>query len=210
MTAVTAFNRFKKCINKRLKSEGFRANGTKLIRKVGEVLILLQFQRSQWNSKDECRFTINVGISLDALRTYFDDEQSGGSDEISREMCHWHRRIGWLLPVQSDVWWTIHEDDDAELLSSEISTAIMNSVLPQLESLTKAEAFVKLWKSEKLSGLVEYQRLLNLARLLTVLGRNEEAHEVVMTLEQSSADKAWSAAATVDARELRLRLQTRF
>lgn len=70
MTATTSFNSFKKCLATHLRSKGFINVGDILSRKANDTVVILEVQSDRkQSSRDEIVFTINVGISVDALRT---------------------------------------------------------------------------------------------------------------------------------------------
>lgn len=201
MSGAKSYKSFKRCLAKRLVPAGFVGNGDVLTLKVPEAVIMFELQQDLKNSSKELvRFTVNAGISLDALRGF--SEGQFLEPGFSVDQCHWRSRLGKLMDSSSDVWWTINGDDEAEARCDEIVVAIRDIAFPHIQSLAVAETFVQLWKSGKGQGLTEYERRINLARLLVALGRKSEAREALEILESASLGKAWAASAKVDAREL--------
>lgn len=177
------------------------ANGDTLTLKVSEAVIVFELQQDMKNSsKESVRFTVNAGISLDALRGFFSRESS--DSVFSAEQCHWRSRLGRLMNSSGDVWWTVSSEEEVAVRCDEIVSAIKDVALPQMKTLAVAETLLQLWQSDKGQGLTEYERRINLARLLVALGRKPQAQEALQVLETASLGKAWAASAKVDAREL--------
>lgn len=201
MSAAKSYKSFKRCLTKRLALEGYVGNGDTLTLKISEAVIVFELQQDLKNSsKESVRFTVNVGISLDALRAFFSDESSEAG--FSSEQCHWRSRLGRLMDSPSDLWWTITNDEEAESRCDEIISIIKDIAFPQIKTLAVAETFVQLWQSGKGQGLTEYERRISLARLLLALGRTSDAREALDAFEAASIGKAWAASAKVDVREL--------
>lgn len=176
-------------------------NGDTLTLKVSEAVIVFELQQDLKNSSKELvRFTVNAGVSLDALRGFSSRESAELG--FSVEQCHWRSRLGKLMDSSSDVWWTINNDEEAVARCEKIVSAIRDIASPKLKTIAVAETFVQLWQSDKGQGLTEYERRINLARLLVALGRKSEARDALQVLETASLGKAWAVSAKVDAREL--------
>lgn len=78
MTATKGFSRFKKCFAKRLESIGFVSEDKVFSRRMNDTKIVVEVQRDvKWGTREQIFFTVNVGISADAIRMGpFDDPQS--------------------------------------------------------------------------------------------------------------------------------------
>ena len=201
MSAAKSYSSFRRCLAKRLAPKGYVANGHTITFKVSEAVIVFELQQDLKNStKEQVRFTVNAGISLDALRGFQPSEAS--ESEFSVERCHWRSRLGRLLDSTSDVWWTISSDEEVEARCDEIVSAINDIALPKIETLALSETLIQLWQSGAGQGLTEYERRIGLARLLVALGRKSEARKALQELEETSLGKAWAASAKFDAREL--------
>lgn len=201
MSEAKSYKSFKSCLAKRLVSEDYMVTGDTLTLKVSEAVIVFELQQDLKNSSKELvRFTVNAGVSLDALRGFSSRESAELG--FSVEQCHWRSRLGKLMDSPSDVWWTISDEEEAVARCEEIVSAIRDIASPKIKTLAVAETFVKLWQSDKGQGLTEYERRINLARLLVALGRKSEARDALKVLETASLGKAWAVSAKVDAREL--------
>src|SRR4051812_16740583 len=112
MTAAQSFRQFKGCLTERLGSLGFVGRGDTVWHKVHDTIVVIEVQKDRkYTTKDEVRFTINLGISVDALR---DAGSTTGGPSFSEnplpEKCQWRERLGHLLPAQTDVWWSVRDE----------------------------------------------------------------------------------------------------
>lgn len=208
MTATKSFKDFKRCLAKRLVPSGFAATGDVLSRKVRDTVVVLEVQKDRkYSTKEEIRFTINVGISIDALHAAVAAVDGIPSSEVPPpEKCHWRERLGRLLPAQRDVWWSVRDEQTAQSVCDEIATGLLNHALSKVEAVASSEALVCLWQQGRGQGLTEYERRANLARLLIALGRKEEAQAAVQALVEASRGKSWEGSARYDVKELRKQL----
>jgi hypothetical protein len=208
MTATKSFKDFNVCLAKRLVPAGFAADRDILWCKVRDTVIVLEVQKDQKHStKEEVRFTINIGVSIDVLRAGAAADGGGHSMEILRpEKCHWRARLGRLLQAPSDVWWSVHDVQTAQSTCDEIAAAVLDVALPKVEAVASSEVLIRLWQEGQGQGLTEYERRVSLAKLLIALGRQAEAQEAVQALEKSSLGKSWERSASYDVQELSKRL----
>lgn len=205
MNAVMSFEHLKACLTRRLAPSGFVGAGNLAWCKMNDTVVVIEVQRDRkYSADDEIRFTVNIGISVDALRDVAAAAGGPSSSEAPpSEKCHWRQRIGRLLPAQSDVWWSVRDEQSAQAVCDEIAGELNDIVLPKIKAMASSEALVRSWKEDRGQGLTEYERRKHLARLLVALGRNEEAKSAVEALEKSSIGKSWAASAAYDAKVLR-------
>jgi len=68
---------------------------------------IIGFQRSTSNSREQIKFTVNIGVVCGEL---LDGERSPGTvDKAALWDAHVSERIGFLLPGHNDKWWEITE-----------------------------------------------------------------------------------------------------
>jgi hypothetical protein len=208
MEAAKSFKHLKACLAKRLAPSGFVVGGDIMSRKMHDTVVVIEVQKDRkYSTKDEIRFTINVGISADALREVA--AAAGGSSSSNvppPERCHWRQRLGHLLPAQSDVWWSVSDEKTVQAVCDEIAAGLTDIALPKVEAMASSDALVNAWREGRGQGLTEYERRVNLARLLMTLGRKEEAQAAVQALEDASLGKSWAASAAYDVKVLRKQL----
>ena len=69
MKAAESFKHLKACLVKRLAPSGFIGAGDIVWCKVHDTVVVVEVQKDRkYSTKEEVRFTVNAGISVDALR----------------------------------------------------------------------------------------------------------------------------------------------
>lgn len=111
-----------------------------------------------------------------------------------------------MLPAQSDVWWSVRDEQTAQAVCDEIAAGLLDIALPKVEAMASSDALVNAWREGRGQGLTEYERRANLAKLLIALGRKEEAQAAVLALEDASLGKSWAMSAAYDLKEMRRQL----
>lgn len=208
MDAAKSFKHLKACLAKCLAPNGFVADGDIVSREVHDTVVVLEVQKDRkYSTKDNIRFTLNVGISVDALRVIAAATGGPLSSEVpSPENCHWRQRLGHLLPARSDVWWSVRDEQTAQAVCDQLAASLIDIALPKVDAMASSDALVNAWREGRGQGLTEYERRANLARLLMALGRKEEAQAAVQALEDASLGRSWAASAAYDVKELRRQL----
>lgn len=116
-----------------LKGLGFGKSGRTWIRSTDWPQVI-NIQLSSFNSAEDARFTINVGISIPNLR------DAWGSplvrDHLKEYDCDMRSRIGSLLPENCDKWWDVSSSSDPDHLVHEVFVDISGFVLPWFNRLT--------------------------------------------------------------------------
>ena len=112
-----------------LKNGGYLRNGTHYYRSEPGVLKILNVQSSQWNSAQHGRFTINLGVHLEALA----DLHLPMPDPPREEYCLLRERIGILLPEARDYWWDVTPSTDSAVLADQLQRVCEEYALPWLE-----------------------------------------------------------------------------
>jgi hypothetical protein len=100
----------------------------------GEV----NFQKSQFGSRLETRFTINLGVSLDRLTA------ARGGDPGMRPPEHewqWRSRIAAAVGDPNDRWWDLDLGTDLGSLSDEILPLLIDRGLPLIEQRLTEDGF---------------------------------------------------------------------
>jgi hypothetical protein len=200
-----SLRRLKARLVERLGPIGYVGEGELLWRSVKDTVVVIELQKDRKHSvKDQVRFTVNVGISVNSLRGASTVEVGSRTPAIPLpEKCHWRQRLGFMLPERSDVWWVVGGERTTESVSDELAAGLITVALPKIEAIASSEALLHLWCEGRGQGLTEYERRANLARLLITLGRKEEARVAVQELELASIGKSWATAAAFDVRDLR-------
>jgi hypothetical protein len=122
-----------------LKQRGFRRERGNFRLHRGGNWGLLHFQKSQFSSADEVRFTVEVGAASERLRHYVHWWAEGRPPSITD--CVVRERLG-VLVEQRDLWWKIERDADLSDLGSEVRRYVVDHGLPFLEGLLTDEGLL--------------------------------------------------------------------
>lgn len=123
-----------------LKPRGWKRSGSNFRRIRQEGMItrgaILNFQKSQWNTREELRFTVNAGRKLVILREIdpnFKVYDCHNSDQ--------RRPQSLSNRYDQDQWWCLRENTDYESLKAELAEYLTQAALPWLipEAPGKAE-----------------------------------------------------------------------
>jgi hypothetical protein len=163
-----------------LRAHGFSRKGRTLFHRQDANWALINLQRSRRNTVDLVKFTVNLGVLSTRLAAFFADTPPGKRPSVWD--CHWRQRIGWLLPQNRDVWWSIDIGTSFPELSSEIEMYLVDLVVPELEAHISDEALRDLWLSGRSPGLTDFQRLMNLSVLLKEIGPVDALSSVLKDL----------------------------
>jgi hypothetical protein len=114
-----------------LRSKGFRKVSTHFFKTEDVVTRVVNVQSSKWNSSQEARFTINLGLYFPAIAESLDLPRMPAHPK--EYCCILRTRIGALLPVQKDFWWEVASNTNANELSKELNEVLTRYGLPWLE-----------------------------------------------------------------------------
>jgi uncharacterized protein DUF4304 len=103
-----------------LRARGFKKRRNRFRRADDDGWQVVDFQASQWGSRDDVRFTINLWVGVPELA---DTERDAQVQE----------RVGLLLPGGQDHWWSLDAGTDATALADELRHVLQERCLPWLE-----------------------------------------------------------------------------
>jgi len=140
---------------------GYALRRNRIVKVAGGNAAVLEFQRSQGNTKEDLRFTVNVGVVCGALLADWQPllARCGAAD------AHLGVRLGFLLPERSDRWWRITPQTDLGALIAELAAGIATVAAPYAERYLATEDLAALWRSGPCPGLTEFQKEKYLAEL---------------------------------------------
>jgi len=145
-----------------LRERGFTKSRSTFHRRAPAGWGVVDFQKSQWGSKLETRFTINLAVALDRLTTARGDDPSRKPLE---NRSHWRCRIGRALGVE-DRWWSVTEATDLRPLTDEV-LADLARVLPLIDERLDDAGFLAAAEATAPVGSVTFFRGHELRELLT-------------------------------------------
>jgi|ERR1700674_999601 len=97
---------------------------------------LLGFQRSQFSSSADVKFTINLKVV--SMATWTEMRQSRPrfpakpAPSTGYGTFEWHKRIGMLLPGGEDRWWQLRAGQDNATTIAEVVDVLTNVAVPAL------------------------------------------------------------------------------
>lgn len=165
-----------------LTAEGFRRSARSFHRTKGEVIQIINFQSSLWNTPEEAKFTINLNIVSPAFHEKWTGSLLPKNPSSAAAVCSY--RIGLLMPEGKDHWWAVTPDTDANSLSSELTAVIRDVGLPFLDKVSDLEYLLdKIQKEPHFPGVVINKSLVA-AVLLSVMKKDEEARDTICALRE--------------------------
>ncbi|MBW3624354.1 MAG: DUF4304 domain-containing protein [Armatimonadetes bacterium] len=137
-----------------LKPLHYRKRGLNFSCDRGEVIHLIQIQRSKKSTRYAVVLTLNLGAFSKLL------SERRGQEVVNPRIpdCHWRKRIGHLIPDRYDKWWEIRSAEEAQAVGEELATLLLQYGLPALEGVSTDEELVRLWESGESPGLTEFER----------------------------------------------------
>ena len=122
-----------------LRQRGFAKSASNFHRRGPAGWGVINFQKSQFGSRLETRFTINLGVALDRLTA------ARGGDPRKKppeHQCLWRSRIAAAVGDLSDRWWDLDHETDLTKLAAEILPLLIDRGLPLIEERLTEDGFV--------------------------------------------------------------------
>lgn len=104
-----------------LRAHGFKKRRNRFRRADDDGWQVVDFQASQWGSRNDVRFTINLWVGVAELADTEADAQV-------------QERVGLLLPGGQDHWWSLDAATDTTALADELRHVLQERCLPWLEA----------------------------------------------------------------------------
>jgi uncharacterized protein DUF4304 len=164
-----AFNHLLKVAYASMKPRGFSRKGQSFYLYRHANWGIVNFQKSTGSTREKILFTINLGVASTRLLEFF---ESGRFSDRRPNIwdCHWHERIGSLLPGRQDTWWSIDATTPLEELTQTLCGHLQDVGIPEIEKHISDVALRDLWLTEFVSGVGGPQNLEPLSVLLKILG----------------------------------------
>jgi hypothetical protein len=124
------------------------------------------------------------------FKTFQEKTQENEKPEFTNS--HWRKRIGFLMPVKKDYWWTIDDATSIDMIIQETSFLLHNLVVPEIEKYLKDEDLIEEWLKGISEGVTELQRYLFLTMLLRLNG-DKRLPKVVEELVSFSRGRAYES-----------------
>ncbi len=188
-----------------LKDCGYRKVGRSFNAESAELFKVVQFQSSMWNARESGQFTVNLKLVL----PYYHEKWTGqpfpknpaSGAPIVEE------RIGWLMPVKRDFWWTITPKRNARRIGLQVTKALSEFGLPFLERHSDLESLVREADRYRTTHGVAANADLYLAILLTFQGKRSRAAQIVRELAEENTHAGFARTIEIVAQRLGLRVR---
>jgi len=131
-----------------LKSKGFKRRKLAFSRPFENGFDVLVVQKNSWNSRDDARFTINLGVYWTEAQKILGKVTTG--IPFSHTNCIVFRRIGFITIPPKDRWWIVSEDHPVEEIRGDVIFKIEFVTLPWFEKAHELEFSIELVKEYKL------------------------------------------------------------
>ncbi|MCS4224675.1 DUF4304 domain-containing protein [Sphingobacterium sp. BIGb0165] len=143
-----------------LKPLGFKKKANNFYLPLEKIGHIINIQKSSYSTKDDIRFTINVGIfSPEYWLAHFNYNNNDIPAFPTEPECLIRKRIGFMRGL-SDTWYTVTTTTDVEELVAEMKYNISGFILPFLEKLNTEQKLINELETSE-------QTLLNTAAKMT-------------------------------------------
>ena len=167
------------------------------------LIHLIEFGLARSTSSYYGKFTVDLGIFIPEVYSTFEKEEK--PKYITTHHCEFVRRLPSLEEGVEDRWWDACEVSNS---SNDIVNLLQKYGLPFLESLTTRDNIYQAWqKSGNSIGLPPRGRL-TMAIILTKIGRNLEALELIYEEIKNSEHKQYIEFVKNIANQLDIEMQT--
>lgn len=147
------------------KKKGFKKNGHVFRLNQANNIAIIYLQKSKDNIPNGTKFTINIGIYFKSL-DYFNSGEDVKNPIIND--CQWKVRIGNLMQNKSDYWWTIQENSDLNLLSSELIDIFNSIILPAIQDRISDELYIEKLIKDNIVGNSIIEKLVILSSFFCI------------------------------------------
>jgi hypothetical protein len=131
-----------------LKSKGFKRRKLAFSRPFENGFDVFLVQKSSWNSRDDARFTINLGVYWTEAQKILGRVTTGFP--FSDKSCVVFRRIGDIMIPRKDRWWIVSKTYPVEEIRGDVMFKIEFVTLPWFEKAHDLEFSIELVKEYKL------------------------------------------------------------
>ncbi len=168
-----------------LKNHQFIRRGSKFYRDLGEIIWLIDFQKSRSNTKELTSFTINLGVFSKTISGFYGDKSL--ETKFIQDDCHIKKRIGYLMKENTDVWFTIEHNTSLEIFGKEICGLLETAAIPFLSQYKYDNSLYKFWVSGEYGGNTKLGRLHYLLILAVKFGDKNQISEILEEFKKNSS-----------------------
>lgn len=129
-----------------LKPLGFKRKGYEYARELSEVTHYINLQSSSSSTATRRVLTLNVGV----LSKTVTPTEGGFVPTPGLWACKWRKRLGYLGPEQTDKWWTVESQSDADRVFAEMKDLLERYALRMLARISTQEELDTVLRTKKL------------------------------------------------------------
>ena len=111
-----------------LKELGFKSKSSTFFRQNSELVEVASPQKSQWNSAEEAKFTINLGVYWPKVHEML--RRVPASVPPKEYDCTLRQRLGPLFDQHRDYWWTVTPNSDVRAIGEDVVEKVRRYALP--------------------------------------------------------------------------------
>jgi len=104
---------------------------------------MINFQKSQWNTKLHITFTVNIGLYLEDWENEYNEKflsnTKSVADSFPIHLCTAQRRIGRISDYDFDKWFEIYDLVDYEKLKATLDRDFVEFIIPFLDKIKTKE-----------------------------------------------------------------------
>lgn len=129
---------------------------------------VINFQKSQWNTSDRMKFTINVGVEADVLRRM--DVRQDQPPHFTE--CSIYYRIG-VLVGHGDEWWELRGGDDLSPVADQVQEVLTSHAIPFVKQFPNQHSLQLHWSrvlATRPEPAILWVRFPTVARFAELLG----------------------------------------
>ncbi len=138
-------------LERHLKPEGFTRRGQvyRLPAPSGSVAVV-QIFKSRRSTPEKMLFTVEVGIINGVLAaTRYTGVGTGDMSKADVLRAHWRCRLGHLMPLRTDAWWSVETKSEIPAVVEGIAEALKAHALPVMLPLLDPSALMTLWREDR-------------------------------------------------------------
>jgi len=109
---------------------------------------IINFQKSQWNTKLQITFTVNVGLYLEDWANEYNEKflsnTKSVADNFPIHLCAAQGRIGRICDYNRDMWFEVHDLIDYEKLKATLDRDFVQFIIPFLDAIKTKEDVINL------------------------------------------------------------------
>jgi hypothetical protein len=114
-----------------MRTRGFRKTRNAFFREADRNAEVVEFQASQFGTRDHVSFTINLGLVYAELST---DAATDRPARPSMGRACIRERVGMLMGERNDHWWQVADRTDLGHLAAELTSLLDSAALPWLDA----------------------------------------------------------------------------